>query len=139
MVGMDSQNLLGPEPTLLPGEPGADELAAGLPPRDVVRLHPSSSAGWAAAAAEARAQDSDIEWYAFSRVGYHRGLDLLRRSGWKGHGPIPWEHVPNQGFLRCLAELSAAAASIGETEEAARCAQFLRDSSAAAADELLGS
>ena len=135
---MTDQNLLGPDPTLLPDDTGAAELASGLPPRDVVRLHPASSAAWAAVAAEARARDTDVEWYAFARVGYHRGLDLLRRSGWKGHGPIPWEHAPNRGFLRCLAELSAAAASMGDRDEAARCEQFLRDSSATAAAELLG-
>ncbi len=133
----EPQNLLGPEPTLLPVEAGAAALAEGLPPRDVVRLHPSSSAAWAAVAGEAREADTDVEWYACARVGYHRGLDALRRNGWKGHGPIPWEHEPNRGFLRCLAELAAAAERMGETDEAQRCSQFLRDSSQTAADELL--
>ena len=41
---------------------------------------------------------------------------------------MPWAHHPNQGFLRCLHVLSQAAAEIGEADEAARCAQFLRDS-----------
>ena len=44
--------------------------------------------------------------YAYSRVGYHRSLDMLRRNGWKGHGPVPWEHEPNRGFLQCLALLA---------------------------------
>ncbi|MGH8890062.1 MAG: DUF3151 domain-containing protein, partial [Acidothermaceae bacterium] len=61
--------------------------------------------------------------------GVHRSLDQLRRAGWKGHGPVPWEHEPNQGFLRSLNALGRAAAAIGEDDEAARCAQFLRDSS----------
>ena len=39
-------------------------------------------------------------------------LDLLRRNGWKGHGPVPWEHEPNRGFLRALAALGQAAASV---------------------------
>ena len=56
-----------------------------------------------------------MESYAYARVGYHRGLDLLRRNGWKGHGPVPWEHEPNRGFLRCLHALARAAAAIGET------------------------
>ena len=64
--------------------------------------------------------------------------DNLRRNGWKGHGPIPWEHEPNRGFLRCLQALARAAALIGEEEEAPRCTLFLRDSSAAAADALEG-
>jgi len=65
-------------------------------------------------------------------TGYHRGLDQLRRAGWKGHGPIPWEHEPNRGFLRSLYMLGVSAATIGEDDEAERCAQFLRDSSATA-------
>lgn len=127
----------GPDPTLLPSDTAADEMAQGLPARDAATLHPDSSAAWAAVAAEARATDARLEWYAFARVGYHRGLDALRRSGWRGHGPIPWEHEPNQGFLRCLAELSSAADAIGETAEAERCAQLLRDSSPTAAATLL--
>ena len=63
--------------------------------------------------------------------------DMLRRHGWKGHGPVPWEHEPNRGFLRSLALLALAARAIGETDEWERCSTFLRDSSPAAADELL--
>ena len=44
---------------------------------------------------------------------------------------------PNRGFLRCLALLALSAQGIGETDEAARCADFLRDSSPEAAAELL--
>jgi hypothetical protein len=68
-----------------------------------------------------------VESYAFARVGYHRGLDALRRSGWKGHGPVPWSHEPNRGFLRCLVSLQRAAAAIGEDDEAVRCAAFIDD------------
>ena len=74
--------------------------------------------------------------YAYARTGYHRGLDQLRRSGWHGTGPIPWEHEPNRGFLRALNMLGRSADAIGEDDEAERCAQFLRDSSSAAAAEL---
>ena len=66
--------------------------------------------------------------YAYARTGYHRGLDALRRSGWKGAGPIPYEHVPNLGFLRALWSLARAARRIGDDVEYERCAQFLRDS-----------
>ena len=79
----------------------------------------------------------DLTVYAYARVGYHRSLDQLRRNGWKGQGPVPWEHEPNRGFLRCLALLALSARAIGETEEWERCSGFLRDSSPAAADELL--
>jgi hypothetical protein len=71
----------------------------------------------------------DVAAYAYARTGYHRGLDALRRSGWKGAGPIPWEHEPNRGFLRALWALSVAAGRIGDVVEQERCAQFLRDSS----------
>ena len=76
--------------------------------------------------------------YAYSRVGYHRSLDMLRRNGWKGNGPVPWEHEPNRGFLRSLALLAGAAKAIGEEPEWQRCSAFLRDSSPAAYDALLG-
>ena len=80
----------------------------------------------------------DVTVYAYARVGYHRSLDMLRRNGWKGHGPVPWEHEPNRGFLRALAALATAAGRIGEAPEAQRCSEFLRDSSPAGYDALLG-
>ena len=130
--------LAGPPPTNLPEDPAASELATGTPAGDVVRAHPESPTAWAALAEEASAAGADdLTVYAYARVGYHRSLDLLRRNGWKGHGPVPWSHEPNRGFLRALAALSQAAARIGETAEAERCATFLRDSSPEAADVLL--
>ena len=79
----------------------------------------------------------DVTVYAYARVGYHRSLDLLRRNGWKGHGPVPWEHEPNRGFLTCLAMLAQSARAIDESDEWERCSDFLRDSSAAAYDALM--
>lgn len=117
----------GPPPTMLPADPAAADLAAGAAPEDVARRHPASSVGWASLAERALDGGSVIEAYAYARTGYHRGLDTLRRHGWKGHGPIPWEHVPNRGFLRALAALRRAAAEIGEDAEAERCRDFLRD------------
>ncbi|MFZ1372364.1 MAG: DUF3151 family protein, partial [Nostocoides sp.] len=72
----------------------------------------------------------------YARTGYHRGLDALRRAGWRGQGPIPWNHEPNRGFLRALAALALAADAIGDEEERMRCTEFLRASSAEAAREL---
>ncbi|QZY28867.1 DUF3151 domain-containing protein [Nocardioides coralli] len=130
--------MAGPPPTHLPADPAADELAEGVAPVDVVRRHPASPIAWAALAAlSAEEGADDVTTYAYARVGYHRSLDLLRRNGWKGHGPVPWSHEPNRGFLRCLALLALAARAVGETEEWERCAQFLRDSSPEAAAELL--
>ena len=126
-----------PPATLLPDTPEASEMvAAGTPAVDVAARYPAFSLAWALLAEESLAGGRPVEAYAYARTGYHRGLDALRRSGWKGHGPVPWSHVPNQGFLRCLHTLSQAAAEIGEADEAARCAQFLRDSDPAAADAL---
>jgi hypothetical protein len=140
--------MAGPPPTHLPPDPAADAIAAGEQPADVVRRFPASPLAWATLATQAtqatQAAESgadSVDWvtvYAYSRVGYHRSLDLLRRNGWKGHGPVPWEHEPNRGFLRCLALLATSARAIGETDEWERCSTFLRDSSAAAADALLG-
>ena len=132
--------MAGPPPTHLPPDPAADELGAGTPAVDVVRSHPDSPLAWATLAEAALDDDAvdDVTAYAYARVGYHRSLDLLRRNGWKGHGPVPWEHEPNRGFLRALAALTRAAERIGETPEAERCATFLRDSSASACDVLLG-
>jgi hypothetical protein len=126
--------LAGPPPTLLPVDRVAADLEAGAEPRDVVRAHPESPLAWATLAEGALADASvdDVTAYAYARVGYHRSLDLLRRNGWKGHGPVPWSHEPNRGFLRALAALSTAASRIGEDQEAQRCAGFLRDSDPAA-------
>ncbi|TWD80164.1 uncharacterized protein DUF3151 [Kribbella amoyensis] len=134
---MELNNLLsGPPETLLPVDPAAAELAAGTTPADAAAKYPASSLAWAELAEAALADGRTIEAYAFARTGYHRGLDLLRRNGWKGHGPVPWEHEPNRGFLRCLAALGKAAAIIEEKDEAERCLTFLRDSSPTGADAL---
>jgi hypothetical protein len=131
-----SSDLLGIPPTHLPDDPAADALAAGDDPRAVAAANPSSSLAWAVLAEDALAGDRPVEAYAYARTGYHRGLDALRRNGWRGQGPVPWEHEPNRGFLRALAGLSRAAGAIGEEDERHRCAEFLRASSATGAREL---
>ena len=131
------ENLLGgPAPTLLPVDDAAEPLTAGQDPSEVAAAFPASSLAWAYLAELALGAGEPVAAYAYARTGYHRGLDSLRRSGWKGHGPIPAAHTPNQGFLRALAALGQAAATIGETDEAERCAAFLKD--AASADGLPG-
>jgi hypothetical protein len=65
------------------------------------------------------------EAYACYRVGYHRGLDQLRQSGWRGQGYVRWAHAPNRGFLRSLAGLGRVAAAVGEDDEARRCLTFV--------------
>jgi hypothetical protein len=130
-------DLLGPDPTLLPGDPDAeDQLHSGANPAVVAAAHPSASIAWAALAEDALADDKAITAYAYARTGYHRGLDQLRRNGWKGFGPVPYSHEPNRGFLRCVAALARAADAIGETDEYARCADLLDDCDPAARKEL---
>jgi hypothetical protein len=145
-MSVTHHNLLSEPPaTLLPVE--EDAAAAMVEVRDggtdgdvaaVAADHPEYSDAWAELATRALAAGQPVTAYAYARTGYHRGLDNLRRNGWKGHGPVPWAHVPNRGFLRSLHALGQAAAEIGEAPEAARCATFLRDCDPAAADALDG-
>jgi hypothetical protein len=118
----------GPPETVLDPEP-ADVLAALAAAGDdrdavaaLVAANPRFLDGWARLGRLGR---DDIESYAAYRVGYHRGLDRLRQSGWRGSGYVRWQHETNRGFLRALEGLRATAASIGETDEAERCALFL--------------
>ncbi len=128
------ENLLGPGPTLLPERPQPQTaLADGTDPVDVAKAYPDFSAAWAALAEKALSADEPVAAYAYARTGYHRGLDQLRRAGWKGFGPVPWAHVPNQGFLRALGALARAAQAIGEVEEYERCREFLDGSDPEAA------
>ena len=122
-------DLLGIPETLLPADPAAALLDAGHAPDQVAAGNPTSSLAWAVLSEDALADGHAVEAYAYARTGYHRGLDSLRRNGWRGQGPVPWEHDPNRGFLRALAALARAAEGIGETEEQVRCTEFLRASS----------
>jgi hypothetical protein len=118
----------GPPETVLDPEP--DELRAALQSaegRDAVAAvaarWPRSLEAWSLLGEVA---GDDVEAYAYFRVGYHRGLDRLRQSGWRGSGYLRWRHESNRGFLRALDGLRGMAAAIGEDDEAERCAQFLR-------------
>jgi hypothetical protein len=88
----------------------------------VVGRWPRFLDGWARLGQLAR---DPVEGYAYARVGYHRGLDRLRQSGWRGSGYVRWEHETNRGFLRALDGLRRRAGEIGEADEEARCAEFL--------------
>lgn len=138
MVAMTSfGDLLGPQPTLLPGDEDAEsELLNHVDPKQVAADHPTASIAWAYLAEAALAEDQTITAYAYARTGYHRGLDQLRRNGWKGFGPVPYSHEPNRGFLRCVAVLAKAAGAIGESDEHARCLDLLEDCDPKAAEAL---
>lgn len=122
-----SSNLLGVPETLLPAEPDVLAALESEPLVAVVTAHPTSSLAWALLSDEAAAAGNDLEAYAYARVGYHRGLDALRKAGWKGQGPVPWSHEPNRGVLRALYALRRGAEAIGETSEVERLGTFLDD------------
>lgn len=88
----------------------------------VVARYPRMLDAWARVGRLGR---DPIERYAAHRVGYHRGLDRLRASGWRGSGFVRWRNEPNRGFLRALDGLRLAAMEIGEADEAERCSIFL--------------
>lgn len=121
-------NLIEQPETLLPAEPEVIEALSRTGTRDlatVVAAHPTSSLAWATLADFTHSQGNLLEAYAYARVGYHRGLDALRKAGWRGQGPVPWSHEPNQGVLRALFALRRAAAEIGEDDEFERLTAFL--------------
>src|SRR3954452_12007293 len=130
-VPLSTQSI--PQTVLDPEPPDAVErLAAALSEPGPARRDagPAGVAGgprfldaWARLGEVAR---DPVEAYAYFRVGYHRGLDRLRQSGWRGSGYVRWRHESNRGFLRSLDGLRRTAAAIGEDDEAERCAQFLR-------------
>ncbi len=117
-------------PPLAPERAAALAAADGEAPADrrvalaaVAARWPDCLQAWASLAEVA---DDEVARYAYARVGYHRGLDALRASGWRGSGYVRWRHLENRGFLRSLAALRQAAGAIGETAEEERCATFLR-------------
>lgn len=126
---MMHRNLLEPPETLLPEDREAQaDLDAGTDAAAVAAAHPAFSAAWARLGEAALEAGEPVAAYAYARTGYHRGLDALRKAGWKGFGPVPWAHGPNQGVLRAIAVLARAARTIGETAEYERCLQLLNDS-----------
>lgn len=138
---MTAENLLPQPETRLPEEPEvvAALAASGADPdglRVVVAAHPRSSLAWATLAEAVFDPRNPLEAYAYARVGYHRGLDSLRKAGWRGSGPVPWSHVPNRGVLRSLYALLKAAKAIGEADEVTRLTEFLMDADPTAAAEM---
>lgn len=99
----------------------ADAVAA------VVANDPTYLEAWATLGdmADSESMVGAVESYAYYRVGYHRGLDALRKNGWKGSGFVRWSSETNRGFLRCLQGLGQMAERIGESDESLRCAEFL--------------
>ena len=88
----------------------------------VVSAYPRYLDAWARLGDHGR---DAVESYAAYRVGYHRGLDSLRASGWRGSGYVRWTDETNRGFLRALRGLGRVAAEIGEADEAERISLFI--------------
>jgi hypothetical protein len=93
--------------------------------RAIVVMDPLCLEAWAGLGELAYDEGDDVGSYAFSRVGYHRGLDLLRSVGWRPGIEVHWTDESNRGFLTALFGLMRAAAAIGEGAEGRRCRQFL--------------
>jgi hypothetical protein len=118
------------ETTIEEPEGSLDALGSATTDEDVSAVaarYPSCLAAWAELGEKALDAGNSVEAYAYFRVGYHRGLDRIRRAGWRGSGRVPWAHEPNRGFLRSLRGLGLAAGAIGEHDEAERCKAFLGD------------
>lgn len=114
------------EPTETTIEEPQGSLAAleSSDPTEVASKWPECLTAWAALGERSLDAGKIVEAYAYFRVGYHRGLDRIRRAGWRGSGRVPWSHEPNRGFLRSLKGLARAAAAVGEDVEAQRCEEF---------------
>lgn len=95
--------------------------------RAAAAAHPTHLDAWARLSDRALDDGDPTAAYAFARTGYHRGLDRLRKAGWRGDGIVAWSHEPNRGFLRSVRALMRAARAIGETHEAERCRAFLAE------------
>ncbi|UVY83650.1 DUF3151 domain-containing protein [Brachybacterium sp. NBEC-018] len=125
-----SANLLGIPETLLPDDFVDVEVAEKLvdgDPREIASAHLDSPLAWAILAQDALEDGDEVAAYAYARTGYHRGLDALRRNGWRGQGPVPASHAPNRGFLRALVMLGETSRRLGDEAEHERVQDFLRE------------
>ncbi|MEY8210431.1 DUF3151 domain-containing protein [Corynebacterium sp. MNWGS58] len=157
---MEMKDMLAPEPIKLPADPAqeqdlqAAETALNFPESPLVWAFraeetlkmvseneaESVSSLWASQATAEGLSRNEAKLIAYScaRTGYHRGLDCLRANGWKGWGPVPFSHEPNQGVLRAIAALALASQAIGDDDEYDRCRQMLSDADPGSVEKLLG-
>src|SRR6266511_4245115 len=94
---------------------GVDEVS------EVAGHFPACLAAWATLGELALQTRRPVQAYAYFRVGYHRGLDRIRRAGWRGSGRVTWAHEGNRGFLRSLRGLQLAAARTSCVGSALSC------------------
>jgi len=122
-----------PQETILPIEDMAliTAIEQALKAENVSELETIAAANprnpfcWAALSISSLDKLNDITSYAYARIGYHRGLDLLRANGWRGSGYVRSNELGNRGFLVCLALLKQLAQRINEEDETQRCGEFL--------------
>lgn len=115
----------------------ADDAGASIDALEkLVAADLKDSGAWAALALRLVEMEEPVKAYACARTGYHRGLDALRANGWRGTGPVPWDHEPNQGVLRAIGALVVTAKLLGEEEEVIRCLNLLHDCDPAAASAI---
>lgn len=136
---MKINDMMAPPPVHLPADPAADSDPAAA---ETAFAHPDSPLVWATRAemllAAGHLDDvAKLTAYAHARTAYHRSLDRLRANGWKGWGPVPFEHEANQPVLRAIAALARAARLIGEDNEYDRCRQMLSDADPASVARLI--
>lgn len=114
-----------PTTTIEEPEGSLESLESSPDASTVAARWPECLAAWATLGEAALSGGSAVDAYAYFRVGYHRGLDRIRKAGWRGSGRVPWSHPGNRGFLRSVKGLGMAAAAIGEEDEAVRCREFV--------------
>ena len=96
-----SSDLLGIPPTHLPDDPARRPLDDGVAPDQVAAAHPDVLARLGGARrGRPRRRPRSSRPTPTPAPATTAALDALRRSGWRGQGPVPWEHEPNRGFLR---------------------------------------
>lgn len=112
------------------GTPDVEEL------RRLAAANLKDSGVWAALAEHLLAAGDPVAAYACARTGYHRGLDALRANGWRGTGPVPWDHEANRGVLRAIGALVRTSEALQEDDEVVRCLNLLHDCDPQAAEAL---
>ncbi|KAB1503991.1 DUF3151 domain-containing protein [Corynebacterium sp. 320] len=133
---VEMKDMMAPPPVKLPEENIPADIGV-----ETALKHPESPLVWATIAeraiGSAETDDQRVAAYAAARTGYHRSLDRLRANGWKGWGPVPFDHRPNQGVLRAIAALALASKMIDDDAEYDRCRQMLSDADPSSVQSLI--
>ena len=130
-------NLLGPEPTRLPVDPGRRGAGGGRRPGEGRRRPPRVERGVGDAGRGGRSPTVHPSRRTPTPApATTAGWTSCGATAGRASGPCRGRTSPTVGFLRALAALHRAAAAIGELDEAERTSTFLAESDAAALAEL---